>query len=169
MNAQSTIRAKWSSGSSNKHPAIAYNANPQRILRVSSMSWSVWVRARDSPRSDMLQMYPHQYWQWYWCAQSHQAIRYKPSTLYTVGRGTYARQWQQSLKNIGKEILSQPQVCCEKHYRKEIQNSYTGCTLAMPRLQTILVSQRGTQLSSNICVFEVAKIENYVKTWHFCA
>lgn len=39
----------------------------------------------------------------------------------------------------------------------------------MPLLQTILVSQHGTQLSSNMRIFLVAKIENHVTTSHFCA
>lgn len=39
----------------------------------------------------------------------------------------------------------------------------------MPLLQAILVSRHGTQLSSNIHIFLAAKIENCVKTSHFCA
>lgn len=47
-----------------------------------------------------------------------------------------------------------------KRSSKEIRNSDTGCTLAMPLLQTVFVSQDGTQLPSNIQIFLVAKPEN---------
>lgn len=78
--------------------------------------------------------------------------------------GSGSRAW----KTLGKKyfLSLRPAV---KHSRKETQNSYTGCTLATPLLQTILVAQHGTQLSSNICMFLVAKIENFVKTSHYCA
>lgn len=53
--------------------------------------------------------------------------------------------------------------------REEMQNSYMGGTLAVPLLQTVLVSHHSTHLPSNTHIVLVAKIWNSVRTSHSCA
>lgn len=121
MNAQSTVRAKQSSGNSNKHPTIGHNAksleNTAGLIHVlvclgESARLSMQWHTTKVPASMMIVILM--------CPEPP-GNQIQAKLMYTVVRGTYAQQWQQSLKNIGKEILPQPQVCCEAQQERNTE------------------------------------------------